>query len=123
MDTADAPEITTQCLDRRINSLHSQLGHQEHLIRSVQCRLRERDVAAEFGHSTVRAITLALATYIVLAFYMTIVSLPRPWINALVPAVGFQISTWTLPRVEKWYSTLRVDREMTAPLLNNEDNL
>ncbi len=44
---------------------------------------------------------VALFTYIAIAFYMEFVLGINPWINALVPTLGFMLSTLSLPYFKK----------------------
>ncbi len=43
-----------------------------------------------------RKIFIALLTYLVLGFYMAVVGVVNPWINAVIPTLGFLLSTLTL---------------------------
>ena len=36
-------------------------------------------------------------TYLAVGFYLAAIGVPAPWLNAIVPAVGFMLSTLTLP--------------------------
>ncbi len=40
---------------------------------------------------------LVLFTYIAIGTYMWAIGISSPWLNAIVPAVGFMISTLTMP--------------------------
>lgn len=51
--------------------------------------------------SYVRRALLMLFTYLAIALYMYIVKIPQPWLNAIVPTVGFMLSTLTLPFFKK----------------------
>ncbi|MBI2617514.1 hypothetical protein HYW55_05235 [Candidatus Gottesmanbacteria bacterium] len=46
--------------------------------------------------SWARRSLLALFTYIAIAIYLQIIQIPDPWLNAVVPSVGFMLSTLTL---------------------------
>jgi hypothetical protein len=47
--------------------------------------------------STTRRVMLALLTFIALAAYFWAIGVERPLINAVVPTVGFMLSTLTMP--------------------------
>jgi hypothetical protein len=47
--------------------------------------------------SWTRKILIAAFTYIAIAFYLKFIVGIDPWINAIVPTVGFLLSTLTLP--------------------------
>ena len=42
-------------------------------------------------------ILAVIFTYLSIAIYMDAIEVDRPWLNAIVPAVGFLLSTLTLP--------------------------
>jgi len=44
---------------------------------------------------------LTTFTYLAIAIYLEIINIPRPWLNAIVPAVAFMLSTLTLPLFKK----------------------
>lgn len=61
----------------------------------------ERDKAWEV--SKTRKIIIALMTYIVIVIFLWSINAPRPWLNAIVPTVGFILSTLTLPLFKRWW--------------------
>ena len=61
----------------------------------------ERDKAWEV--SKTRKIIIALMTYIVIVIFLWSINAPWPWLNAIVPTVGFIFSTLTLPFFKKWW--------------------
>jgi len=54
----------------------------------------EADKAWEI--SLARKIVLAILTYISIGLYLSVIKVDRPWLNSIVPAVGFMLSTLTL---------------------------
>jgi hypothetical protein len=66
---------------------------------------RNQKVAADKAWETswVRRISIMVLTYAVVAFYLYYVVGIDPWINALVPVIGFLLSTLTISFVKtKW---------------------
>ena len=55
----------------------------------------EKDKAWETSYT--RKILLIIFTYLAIALYMLAIGLENPWINATIPAIGFLLSTLTLP--------------------------
>lgn len=51
--------------------------------------------------SITRRILLILFTYLAIGIYLYIINIPDPWLNAIVPAVAFMLSTLTLPFFKK----------------------
>ncbi|MBI5554161.1 MAG: hypothetical protein HY917_05485 [Candidatus Diapherotrites archaeon] len=53
--------------------------------------------------SLFRRFTLTLFTYLSVAIYFQFIQVPNPWLNAIVPALGFMLSTLTLPFLKEWW--------------------
>jgi hypothetical protein len=63
----------------------------------------ERDKAWETSNT--RKIIIALMTYIVIVVFLWEINAPKPLLNAIVPTIGFILSTLTLPFFKKlWIS-------------------
>ncbi len=79
-------------------------------INSVQQRLdaieyRNKRVEADkqWETSYTRRVLLFAFTYIALGLYMWAIGVFQPWLNAIVPSIGFLLSTLTLPYFkERW---------------------
>lgn len=59
----------------------------------------EADKAWEVSYT--RRIVIFVCTYIAIGLYLKLITAPEPWLNAIVPAVGFSLSTLTLPFIKK----------------------
>lgn len=55
----------------------------------------ELDKAWETSFS--RRMLLILFTYLSVGLYLNAINVPNPWLNAIVPSIGFLLSTLTLP--------------------------
>lgn len=55
----------------------------------------ESDKAWEISY--IRRILLTIFTYLAVALYLRSIEINHPWLNAIVPAAGFMISTLTMP--------------------------
>jgi len=71
-------------------------------VRRIEERNRNVELGKEWETSWMRKVVLMGLTYLTLGIYMWAIDLPRPWLNAIVPAVGFMISTLTMP----WFKTV-----------------
>ncbi|MBI2133156.1 hypothetical protein HYU11_00580 [Candidatus Woesearchaeota archaeon] len=64
-------------------------------------KIKERNAKVEsdkaWETSYTRRLLLMLFTYIAIGTYMYAINVERPWLNAIIPAVGFMLSTLTLP--------------------------
>ena len=63
--------------------------------------IRQRNEGVEIDKawetSWARRTLVFVFTYLAIGIYMWAVDIDRPWLNAIVPAVGFWLSTLTLP--------------------------
>jgi len=59
----------------------------------------EADKAWETSYT--RRFLLIIFTYLAISFYLNAIDIERPWLNAIVPAVAFLLSTLTLPFFRK----------------------
>lgn len=79
---------------------------QEALLTRIQ-KLEERNKRVEadkaWETSWVRKLTIVVLTYIVVACYLKFVVKIDPWINALVPVIGFTLSTLTISAFKRWW--------------------
>jgi len=59
----------------------------------------EGDKAWEVSYT--RRILLMIFTYLAIGIYLRVINVPYPWLNAIVPAVAFMLSTLTMPFFKK----------------------
>lgn len=78
------------------NELEERVGKIEQRNRSV-----ESDKSWET--SWTRLAIIAIFTYIVVGMFLSTINVPRPWISALVPVIGFTLSTITMPFFKKFW--------------------
>ncbi len=66
---------------------------------------RNRSVSADKAWETsfTRKFIIAVFTYLSIALYMYAINLPDPWLNAIVPTIGFLLSTLTFPFFKKMW--------------------
>lgn len=75
------------------------------LERLEKLEARNRRVEADKGWETswLRKLCLMVLTYLVVSAYLAVVVHINPWINALVPVLGFFLSTLTLSLIKSWW--------------------
>lgn len=70
-------------------------------------RIEERNKRVELGKawetSFTRKFFIALFTYLAIAIYMYAIGINNPWLNAIIPTVGFLLSTLTLSFVKGFW--------------------
>ena len=65
----------------------------------------ESDKAWETSYA--RRFLLIVFTYLAIGFYLNTIQIERPWLNAIVPAIAFLLSTLTLPFFKKLWLNYR----------------
>lgn len=46
---------------------------------------------------------IALFTYVVIVLFFTVADVGNPFVNAIVPTIGFSLSTITVPLAKRWW--------------------
>jgi len=64
-----------------------------------QIKKRNMGVEADKAWETswLRRFLIAIFTYLAIGLYMWAINVNHPWLNAIVPTVGFLLSTLTMP--------------------------
>jgi len=69
------------------------------------CKIEERNKKVELDKawetSWARKISILLLTYVVIIIFFFIARLPKPFINSIVPTIGFFLSTLSLSLLKK----------------------
>ncbi len=68
----------------------------EQRILAIEKRNRRVELDKQWETSWIRRITVIVFTYIAIGLYLQIIQVKDPWLNAIVPSVGFFLSTLTL---------------------------
>lgn len=71
----------------------------------IEIKKRNKKVEADKAWETclTRKILILLFTYLALGLYMNVIGVFRPWLNAIIPSVGFLLSTLTLPYIKNFW--------------------
>lgn len=75
----------------------------ENRIASLEARNLRVEADKAWETSWTRRGLLVLFTYLAVGLYLMSIGVARPWINAIVPALGFMLSTLTMPFFKKWW--------------------
>ena len=77
----------------------------ESRLEQIESRNAKVEADKAWETSWVRRGLLTLFTYLAVSLYLNAIYIDRPWLNAIVPAVGFMISTLTMPFFKRiWIS-------------------
>ncbi|MBP6880172.1 hypothetical protein KBC31_00905 [Candidatus Saccharibacteria bacterium] len=75
-----------------------------HRLHEIEQRNKRVEVDKAWETSWVRKISIAILTYLVVLAYLQFVVGIDPWFNALVPVVGYLLSTLTISFLKKIWS-------------------
>lgn len=70
-------------------------------ILAIKARNKKVEIDKAWETSLSRKILLMMFTYLAIGFYLRAINIDRPWLNAIVPSIGFLLSTLTLPFFKK----------------------
>jgi hypothetical protein len=73
---------------------HSNL---ETRISKIEARNAKVETDKKWEKSTTRRLLLMLFTYLSIFLYFLVIGIPNPFLNAVVPTLGYFLSTLTLP--------------------------
>lgn len=81
------------------------LAELEERVHKLESRNKGVELNKAWETSYTRRMLIILFTYLAIALYLQfVVGVIDPWINAVVPSVGFLLSTLTLPLFKKLWS-------------------
>lgn len=74
-------------------------------------KIKERNKSVEadkaWETSFFRRLMLTIFTYLTIAVYLAAIQVEKPWLNAIVPAIAFVLSTLTMPFFKKIWLKFR----------------
>ena len=72
-------------------------------INEIKNRNQRVETDKAWETSRTRKIIILILTYIVVVIFFFSAGLQKPFVNAIVPTMGFFISTLTVPFFKKWW--------------------
>ena len=72
-------------------------------LAEIKLRNKKVEMDKAWETSLFRKILIAILTYLVIVLFFYIAKLPKPFINAIVPTIGFLLSTLTVPLFKKYW--------------------
>ena len=73
----------------------------EEEIEKIKQRNRRVELDKAWETSLTRKFLIAVLTYVVMIIFFYFAGLPKPFVNSIVPALAFFISTLTVPFIKK----------------------
>ena len=75
----------------------------EKRIEAIETRNKRVELDKAWETSIFRKALIAILTYTVIVIFMISADIDKPFISALVPTVGFLLSTLTISRLKSWW--------------------
>ena len=75
----------------------------EKKIAALEARNTKVETNKAWETSLSRIFTLVVITYLIVGLTLVVIQNSQPWINALIPSLGFFLSTLTLPFIKKYW--------------------
>lgn len=77
-------------------------------IREIKERNERVEKDKAWETSLFRKVIIAILTYIVIVIFFFFAKLPNPFINAIIPTIGFVLSTLSIPFFKKiWIKIIK----------------
>jgi hypothetical protein len=76
----------------------------EKRIADIEDRNRKVEADKDWETSKTRRLILMFFTYLSIGLYLQVIGIDNPWLNAIVPTVGFFLSTLSLPFIKEYWS-------------------
>jgi hypothetical protein len=79
-------------------------------IKKIKMRNRKVEIDKAWETSYFRRFLLMIFTYLSIAFYMRAINIDKPWLNAVIPSLGFLLSTLSLPYFKKIWIKIKTKK-------------
>ncbi len=70
-------------------------------IKAIEKRNQKVEADKAWETSITRKLLIAIITYLVIVLFFTVMQLGKPFINAIVPTIGFLLSTLSIDLAKK----------------------
>jgi uncharacterized membrane protein YkvI len=72
-------------------------------IEEIKARNKRVEMQKAWETSNTRRLSIICLTYIVMVVLLSIIGTPVPLVNAVVPTLGFFLSTVSIGAIKKWW--------------------
>lgn len=72
-------------------------------VETIKSRNKKVEADKAWETSISRKVLIAILTYLVIVLFFFMANLPKPFANAIVPTLGFILSTLTVPIFKKFW--------------------
>lgn len=105
--------------DDEISLLRKEVKILQDAIESIMHRNKLRELDKSFESSYFRLAFIMALTYGLIYAYMIFLGVSKPELNAVVPAIGFNLSTWSIPYVKYLWLKFQQYRVSSTTTANN----
>ena len=78
----------------------------ENELSSIKERNKKVEEDKAWETSKARRLIIAAMTYFCIVIFLYLINAQNPWLTALIPAIGYLLSTLTMPIFKKWWIKL-----------------
>ena len=82
----------------------------EKRIEKIEERNRRVEIDKDWETSKTRKVFLAVLTYVIISLFLIAIEVEKPWINSIVPAIGFLISTLSIPVLKNIWISINTNK-------------
>lgn len=82
----------------------------EKRIASIEARNQKVEADKAWERSLLRRTIIALMTYVFIGLYLSWLNVPKSWLNALVPTMGYVLSTLVLQSIKSIWVVKKTDK-------------
>ncbi len=84
----------------------------EERVQKIEERNKSVELDKAWETSWARKLLIVAFTYIAIGIFLSVIKVDRPWLAAIVPAIGFTLSTLTMPFFkDAWLGRLKKSRK------------
>jgi hypothetical protein len=88
-------------MDEKIKQLEKE-------IQEIRARNKRVELEKAWETSLLRSVSILVVTYSLVVVVMYFLDIERPFINAIIPTLGYFLSTQTFPFIKKWWIRRRM---------------
>ena len=116
-------ENNTSHLESRIEAIEKRNQSLEESVSQIKLRNREVEQNKSWENSWIRKLLIILFTYLSISLYLKFIVGIDPWVNAVVPSLGYLLSTLTLPYLKTiWVKYIHIVSLFRALVLTKTEN-
>ncbi|MBI2125357.1 hypothetical protein HYV87_00110 [Candidatus Woesearchaeota archaeon] len=86
------------------------MGNITKRLEAIEQRNKKVELDKAWESSLARKISIAVLTYFIIVLFFFVAQLPKPFINSIVPTIGFVLSTLSLSFLKKLWIRLRTKK-------------